>query len=495
MKLLFILLTIVIAGSLIPVSGQEEDSRYVPETDPLVLDKLEKWQDLKFGLLMHWGPYSQWGVVESWSICAEDEPWCRRNNQDYVQYKRDYENLQTTFNPLQFDPVRWAKAAKNAGMKYVVFTTKHHDGFSMFDTRLTDYRITADKTPFHTNQKANIAKEIFNAFRAEGLWAGAYFSKPDWHSEFYWWPNFATPDRNVNYDISKYPDRWESFVQYTQGQIMELLGGDYGKIDILWLDGGQVQKLTKEEVYRYIDQIRNMPGEEVYKYIMSTGYKYSKIQSQDIRMDELVERARKAQPGIIVVDRAVYGKNQNYLTPENRVPDKALPFPWESCITAGGGWSWSPDAKYMSGKAVVQLLVDIVTKGGNLLLNIAPGPQGQWHDDAYTLLDDIGAWMKVNGEAIYGTRALAPYKEGKVCISKKGDNTIYIYYLAEENEAMPSNIEMTTFSLPAGSKVQLVGQGTPLKWRKNGNGFVINLPEKIKKSPPSKYVWVMKAVF
>lgn len=494
-KLLIILLAVAIAGSLIPVSGQEEDSRYVPETDPLVLEKLEKWQDLKFGLLMHWGPYSQWGVVESWSICAEDEPWCRRNNQDYVQYKRDYENLQTTFNPLKFDPSRWAKAAKNAGMKYVVFTTKHHDGFSMFDTRLTDYRITADKTPFHTNQKANVAKEIFNAFRAEGLWAGAYFSKPDWHSEFYWWPNFATPDRNVNYDISKYPDRWESFIQYTQGQIMELLGGDYGKIDILWLDGGQVQKLTEEEVYRYIDQIRMMSREEVYKYIMSTGYKSSKIQSQDIRMDELVVRARKAQPGIIVVDRAVYGKNQNYLTPENRVPDMALPYPWESCITAGGGWSWSPDAKYMSGKAVVQMLVDIVTKGGNLLLNIAPGPQGQWHDDAYKLLDDIGAWMKVNSEAIYGTRALAPYKEGKVCISKKGDNTIYIYYLADENEAMPSQIEMTAFSLPAGSKVQLIGPGTPLKWKKNASGFIIEIPEKFKKAPPSKYVWVMKAVF
>jgi len=273
-KFLIILLAVLIAGSLIPASGQEDDNRYVPETDPLVLEKLEKWQDLKFGLLMHWGPYSQWGVVESWSICAEDEPWCRRNNQDYVQYKRDYENLQTTFNPLQFDPARWAKAAKNAGMKYVVFTTKHHDGYSMFDTRLTDYRITADKTPFHTNQKANIAREIFNAFRAEGLWAGAYFSKPDWHSEFYWWPNFATPDRNVNYDISKYPDRWESFVQYTQGQIMELLGGDYGKIDILWLDGGQVQKLTEEEVYRYIDQIQKMPREEVYKYIMSKNSSY-----------------------------------------------------------------------------------------------------------------------------------------------------------------------------------------------------------------------------
>ena len=488
-------MTLIFAGNSVPALAQEEEERYVQETDPLVLEKLEKWQDLKFGLLMHWGPYSQWGVVESWSICAEDEPWCRRNNQDYIQYKKDYENLQTTFNPVLFDPSGWAKAAKNAGMKYVVFTTKHHDGFSMFDTKLTEYSITGDRTPFHTNPKANVTKEIFNAFRAEGLWAGAYFSKPDWHSEYYWWPNFATPDRNVNYDITKYPERWESFVQFTQGQIMELLGGDYGKIDILWLDGGQVQKLTEDEVCRYIDMIQKMPREEVYKYIMSTGYKNSKIQSQDIRMDELVEKARKVQPGLIVVDRAVYGKNQNYLTPENRVPEKALPYPWESCITAGGGWSWSPDAKYMSGKDVVQMLVDIVTKGGNLLLNIAPGPEGQWHDDAYKLLDDIGAWMKINGESIYGTRALAPFKEGRVCISKKDNNTIYIYYLAGENETMPSKIGMTTFELPAGSRLEMIGKKVPLKWHKYDSGFVIDIPEKVKKSPPSKYVWVIKAVY
>ena len=429
---------------------------------------------------MHWGPYSQWGVVESWSICAEDEGWCKRKDPDYIRYKKDYENLQTTFNPVQFDPAKWAKAAKNAGMKYVVFTTKHHDGFSMFDTKLTDYRITGDKTPFHTNPKANVTKEIFNAFRAEGLWAGAYFSKPDWHSEYYWWPNFATPDRNVNYDIRKHPERWESFVQFTQGQILELLGGDYGKIDILWLDGGQVKKMTKEEIN---------------SNITSPGYNFSRIQSQDIRMDELVVKARKNQPGLIVVDREVYGKNQNYLTPENRVPEKALAYPWESCITAGGGWSWSPDAKYMSGKEVVQMLVDIVIKGGNLLLNIGPGPLGQWHDDAYALLEDIGSWMKVNGEAIYGTRALAPYKEGKVCISKKGNNTIYIYYLADDKETMPSRIGMTTFSMPAGAKIEMVGTATPLKWQKNGNGFLIDIPEKIKNSPPSKYVWVMKAVF
>jgi alpha-L-fucosidase len=492
---IFIQMLLILTIESMAILSAQEDERYVPETDPLVLQKLEQWQDLKFGLLMHWGTYSQWGIVESWSICSEDEPWCRRTNPNYVEYKRDYENLQTTFDPVDFDPARWAKAAKNAGMKYVVFTTKHHDGFCMFDTKLTDYKITSPKTPFHTNPKSNIAKEVFNAFRAEGLWAGAYFSKPDWHSEYYWWPNFATPDRNPNYDISKYPERWKNFVQFTQGQLMELTGGDYGKLDILWLDGGQVQKLNEEEVYRYIDQIKNMSREEVYKYIMSTGYKSSKIQSQDIRMDELVAKVRVKQPGMIVVDRAVYGKNQNYLTPENRVPDHALPYPWESCIVAGQSWSWLPDAKYISSTEAVHMLVDIVIKGGNLLLNIGPGPKGQWHDEAYRLLDDMGKWMQVNGEAIYGTRALAPYKEGKVCISKKGENTIYIYYLADDGEKMPSEIGMSSFPLPEGTRIKMVGTETPLKWNKSGNGFSLTIPEKLRNSPPSGHVWVMKATF
>jgi alpha-L-fucosidase len=470
----------ILAFSIVLPLAAQEDERYVPEKDPLVLQKLEQWQDLKFGLLMHWGTYSQWGIVESWSICAEDEGWCRRKNPNYVEYKKEYENLQTIFNPVNFDPAIWAKAAKAAGMKYVIFTTKHHDGFCMFDTKLTDYSITNQKTPFHTNPKSNIAKEIFNSFRAEGFWTGAYFSKPDWHSENYWWPNFATPDRNVNYDIKRYPERWEKFVQFTQGQIMELLGGVYGKIDILWLDGGWVRKMTEDEIF---------------KYITAKDYKFTRIQNQDIRMDELVVKARQKQPGLIVVDRAVYGKNQNYLTPENRVPEKALPFPWESCIIAGGGWSWVPEAKYMSGKDAVQLLVDIVVKGGNLLFNIAPGPLGQWHDGAYKLLADIGSWMKINGEAIYGTRALFPFKEGKVCISKKGKNTIFIYYMAADNEPMPLQIGMTTFSIPDNTKVEMLGTGTSLKWKKNNNGFLITMPENIRKTPPSKYVWVMKATF
>ncbi|NNG10705.1 MAG: alpha-L-fucosidase, partial [Arenibacter sp.] len=343
-----------------------EDERYVPETDPLVLEKLDQWQDLKFGLLMHWGTYSQWGIVESWSLCPEEYGWCERtkgsNPSDYNTYKKEYEALQKTFNPVKFDPEKWAKAAKMAGMKYVVFTTKHHDGFSMFDTQYTDYKITDPKTPFSTHPKANITKEIFNSFRDQGLWAGAYFSKPDWNTPTYWDPYYPPRDRNVNYEPEANPEKWQEYIDFTHNQILELLT-DYGKVDILWLDGGWVAKTPKSDITNWYEQqlVNN-----------DNGYLKNRIVNQDIKMDELVEKAREKQPGLIVVDRAVHGKNQNYLTPENRVPEKPLPYPWESCIIAGGGWSYSFDAEYMSGREAIHTLVDIVAKGGNLLLNIAP---------------------------------------------------------------------------------------------------------------------------
>ncbi len=463
--------------SLCTLSAQHGEQKYFPETDPLVLEKLEQWQDMKFGLLMHWGAYSQWGIVESWSICAEDEGWCRRRSDNYTEYKKEYENLKTTFDPVKFDPDKWAKAAKDAGMKYVVFTTKHHDGFCMFDSKYTDYKITDPDCPFSVNDKSNVALEIFDAFRDEGMWTGAYFSKPDWHNEDYWWPNFATPDRNVNYDIKKYPDRWEDYVQFTHNQILELMT-DYGKMDILWLDGGWVAPMSEEEMRERV----NRPG-----------YKFIHYQNQDIRMGELKLKAREKQPGLIVVDRAVPGPNQNYLTPENRVPEKMLPYPWESCIIAGGGWSWVPNAKYKSGREAIHLLVDIVSKGGNLLFNITPGPDGTWHDEAYELLAEIGDWMEVNNEAIYGSRPVAPYKEGNVCLTGGKDGSIFIIYLGQEDEnAPPPVISMTSWSPPEGAAITMVGLDGLIKWEKNGEGFVLQVPQKVQITPPCRYAWVFR---
>jgi alpha-L-fucosidase len=258
---------------------------------------------------------------------------------------------------------------------------------------------------------------------------------------------------------------------------MELLGGDYGRVDILWLDGGWVRKMTDEEVLNY----RVVQGNKV-----------TRVQSQDIRMDELVAKAREKQPGLIVVDRAVYGKNQNYLTPENRVLEKALPYPWESCIIAGGGWAWVPDPKFISPREAVHLLVDIVAKGGNLLLNIGPAPDGTWPEEAYTLLGEMGRWMKVNGEAIYGTRAMAPHKDGKTCITRKGDDTWYLYYIADEGEQMPASLSMGGLTLPAGARVTVIGSGAVCKWKNGTDSFTVMPPPQARKNPPSDYVWVMK---
>ena len=467
------------AAALCTVASLQAQDRnpYVPETDPLVLAKLTEWQDLKFGLMMTWGPYSQWGVVESWSLCAEDEPWCQRNATDYVRYKSDYEALKKTFNPTAFDPQKWARAAKVAGIRYVVGMAKHHDGFCMFDTRTSDYRVTDPGCAFSSHPKANILKEIFGAFRSEGLWTGIYFSKPDWHTEYYWWPYFPAPDRNVNYDIKKYPERWQKFVEHTHTQIDELMTG-YGPIDILWLDGGWVQPMTREEVLGYIT---------------SPDYRFSHIQSQDINMPELVRKARAHQPGLIVVDRAVHGKHQNYLTPENVVPDTLLPYPWESCITATTSWSFTFKDTYKSGRELIHMLVDIVAKGGNLLLNIGPGPDGTWQDDAYDRLKQIGDWMKVNSEAIYATRPVAPYRDGNVRLTGKKAGPVYAIYLCSDGETNPpSTIRLSTLRPGHGAKVTMLGVSGTLSWKPLGNGMEIDIPDSIRTKAPCKEAWTIR---
>ena len=450
----------------------EEKHAYVPETDPKVLARLEQWQDWKFGFLMHWGPYSQWGIVESWSLCSEDVDWCRRpKGVAYADYVRQYEQLPTTFNPVKFDPDAWARAAKQAGMQYVVFTTKHHDGFSMFDTKQTDYRITAPDVPFHRDPRANITKAIFDAFRAQDFGIGAYFSKPDWHHDDYWAPEWATPDRNTNYDTRKHPDRWKRFVDFTHAQINELTS-EYGRLDILWLDGGWVDSRPNPNA-------KPISGEVPWP--------------QDIDMPGLVSIARRNQPGLIVVNRAVGGPYENYRTPEQHIPETELPYPWETCMTMGESWSYVPNDKYKPSRELVHKLVDVVAKGGNFLLNVGPAPDGTLPPTALERMRDIGAWMQVNGEAIHASRAIAPYREGKLRFTRLRDGTVYAIYLADDQEQQPPATILLKGLAPAeGAELRVLGADAPLTWRRTDAGSVIEIPAAVRRQVKGAYAWTIR---
>ncbi|CAN5804239.1 alpha-L-fucosidase [soil metagenome] len=478
LKRIALLLIIFIAAT--NLYAQEEHKDYTPDPDTAIRHRLEEWQDLKFGLLMHWGPYSQWGVVESWSICPEDLGWATGGRKpgvsdSYAGYVKEYEKLKTTFNPTQFDPSKWAAAAKDAGMKYVVFTTKHHDGFCMFDTKYTDYKVTDTGCAFSSNPKKNITKEIFDAFRQKQFWVGAYFSKPDWHSDYYWWKNFPPSDRNPSYSVRKYPGQWNKFVNYTHSQVNELMS-DYGKIDILWLDGGWVRTKTDEEIKTELLEV----------------YENSRWarnpQSQDINMALMVKEARQKQPELIVVDRAVPGQFQNYLTPEQHIPETGLPYPWETCMTMANSWSYVPNDVYKSTDELVEKLVDIVSKGGNLLLNIGPGPDGQLDPQAYNRLEEIGAWMKTNGESIYGSRMCKPFGEGdKIRFTQSKDGKTHYIFLFD---APAASIAINKIPFKKGAKLSMLGYTKTLKWKATSDGALVSFPAGIANA--GKQVWVLK---
>ncbi len=477
MKNIFLLLSIMLSASF---ASKAQHQDYYPDPNPAIQQRLEEWKDLKFGLLMHWGTYSQWGIVESWSICPEDLSWATGARKpgvadSYKEYVTKYEALQKTFNPIKFNPEKWAAAAKDAGMKYMVFTTKHHDGFCMFDTKYSDYSITDKATPFSSNPRSNVTKEIFNAFRKEGFWTGAYFSKPDWHTDYYWWKKFPASDRNANYSIQKYPEQWKKFVDYTHNQVNELMS-DYGNIDILWLDGGWVRKKTDEEIKSELL--------EVYE-----GSRWARNpQSQDIDMPRLVEEARQKQPNLIVVDRAVPGEQQNYLTPEQHIPENGLPYPWETCMTMARSWSYVPNDVYKPADELIEKLVDIVSKGGNFLLNIGPGPDGELDDTAYARLRQIGSWMKKNGDAIYNTKAYTPFGEGeKIRFTRSKDGkTIFIFLF----DFPKDKLAITKIPFTQNTTVQAMGNSKKLKWKKSEEGVEIAIPASVKNE--TNYVWVLK---
>lgn len=443
-------------------STQEMKETHIESADPAVQKHVREWQDYKFGLFIHWGVYSQIGVIESWSLVPQPISWMYRARKErglsYDEYVDFYSNLYHAFNPLAFDPSKWAEAASYAGMKYMVFTTKHHDGFCMFDTKATDYKITSPDCPFSRSvEDADIAKRIFQAFREQGIKPGAYFSIADWHHQDYWWDFFPSKDTKINYPVKDFPEKWARFQDFLVQQVDELTDGSYGDLEMLWFDLCH-------------------PTEDG---------------SAEVPWERMAQKVRANQPGIMMVARGTGNQYEDYKTPEQTIPEQALDYPWESCITMTGSWSYRPGWGYKTTREMLDILVKVVSRGGNLLLNVGPKGDGTLEDEAYVHLREIGDWMKVNSEAIYGTKAWSTCQDGKVCFTAKG-KTVYALYVSDEGEeTIPSEITFNGVT-PSGN-ITMLGSGKPLKWKKNGDGSItVTIPQRLRESLPCRHIWTLK---
>jgi alpha-L-fucosidase len=314
----------------------------------------------------------------------------------------------------------------------------------MWDTKYTDYKITSPSCPFHSHHYADVCGHLFEAFRRRELGVAAYFSKADWHTPYYWAPNQARGafmDRNPSYDTKKNPELWEKFVQFTHSQVLELVQ-NYGKIDVLWFDAGQVRKDN----------------------------------GQDIRIEELIENARKIQPWILSADRTCGGICENYVTPEQCVPDLPMSIPWESNVTMGKSFSFAYDDEYKSSKELIQLLIDVIAKGGNLALNAGPQPDGRLPKPAIERMKAIGKWLKVYGGAVYATRVCAPYRTGKFAFTQKEkENKAFAFYMHDDNAASPKEI-VIPFTDKKAVRIEDIKTGRNLDFETSESGYAIKQP-------------------
>ncbi len=436
---------------------------YIPPLEPELLERLEWFRDQKLALMVHWGGYSQLGLCESWPVSDGDASWSRKAidwETDPDAFRNQYFGLNKTFNPLRFSPLKWADFAKQAGFRYLIFTTKHHDGFCMFDTKQTGYKVTGEDCPFHTHRYADIARHLFDAFRDRGIAVAAYFSKPDWHCPWYWAPNQIRPvafDRNPTYDIQAQPRLWNEFIRFTHAQIMELMR-DYGRIDILWLDGGQVRPQN----------------------------------GQDIRLDEVIKKARELQPWLLTADRTVGGPYENYITPEQQIPGEVIDVPWESCITVGTSFSYAFEDEYKSARTLLHLLLEVVAKGGNLALNIGAQPDGRLPRRAMEPALEMGAWLKENGEAVYGTRPCEPYLKGPWAFTRNGD-TRYAMYRCQEGMKLPDKL-IIPVRWPEAS-IKLTADGRSLSYAQTDDGITVYLEEGLRGSCPLALAFTISGHF
>ncbi len=362
-----------------------------------------KWfMDARFGMFIHWGLYAI-------PACGE---WVMSEREMTVA---EYEKYFDLFDPADYQPREWARLAKAAGMKYAVLTAKHHDGFCLFDSALTDYKAT------NTKAGRDLVREFLEAFRAEGIKVGLYFSIIDWHHpDFPKYGDRQHPMRNREEFKDEQID-FDRYLTYMHGQVKELVT-NYGKLDLLWFD------------FSYDD----MCGE---KWKATDLIRMVREYQPDVVIDNRLEGAGDNHGSIATANPLIY--SGDFASPEQIIPPGGVQdelgeqIPWELCATMNNHWGFcNYDYDYKSPEMLVRKLVECVSKGGNMILNVGPDARGNIPRQSVDILEKIGAWMKKNGESIYGCGVCELPKPEWGRYTKKG-NVIYAHVYEEPLGALP----------------------------------------------------------
>lgn len=382
--------------------------------------RMEWYVNARFGMFLHWGLYA---------IPARGE-WMRSfeklTDEEYQRYFDE-------FNPTDYDPKKWAHMAKQAGMKYMVLTAKHHDGFCLFDSQYTDFKST------NTRCGRDLVREYVDAVRGEGLKVGLYYSLLDWHHEDY--PHFSDSAHPM-YQNPDYPDEgrvWERYLEYMHNQVRELCT-NYGKIDILWFD-----------------------------------YSFGEYSGEKWGATKLVNMVRTLQPGVIIDNRLeVSGSglgslasgnplpyHGDFVSPEQIIPQEGIrdvngkPLIWEACFTMNDSWGYRLTDKYFKpASMLIKKLVECVSKGGNMLLNVGPDAKGNFPEESVHILQEIGKWMDKNSESIYGCGMSEMPRPDFGRITQKGN---LLYYHIFDNTIGP--IPLLGIEKKDVKKIRLISSG------------------------------------
>jgi alpha-L-fucosidase len=408
---------------------------------PAYPSPVQWWGNARFGLFVHWGPVSLKGTEIGWSR----EPGPNGTHGGSIP-AQEYDALYKLFNPTNFNAKEWVAVAQAAGMKYLVFTSKHHDGFCEFDSKLTDYKITSPESPF----RRDVVKELAEACHQAGLRFGLYYSQPDEHH-----PDYRTANHS-------------RYLEYMHRQIRELLS-NYGPVDIIWFDG--------------------LDGT-----------------AKDWDAERLFPMIRGIQPSILINNRC--GLPGDFVTPEQEIGKFQIDRPWESCITICHQWAWKPEDKMKSLPECIQTLVRCAGGDGNLLFNVGPMPDGRIEPRQVERLRQMGEWLTKNGESIYGTRG-GPWEPGKAYASTRKENTVYLHILQWKGDSidlpsLPRRIQsakllngvevslgeqdrLLTLTVPSEARDQI---DTVVKLRLDGSAMdvpVLSAPPKVKAMTPNVY--------